>query len=290
MQKKDEARQTVRVLRAQGLSYRDILARVPVSKSSISLWCRRVELTPAQRLALAERRAVASRNGLAKIAALRANGVLRRRSSGLRIPVDERELEQIRKLYEEDQLGFREVAIRLGVKPWRVYGLMRRHGIPRRRGTEQNHATYKHKPKFYPKQTLTPDDEQLRIAGTMLYLAEGAKRSKVVDFTNSDPRLITVFLAFLRRVCGISELRLRAHLYAYADQDVECLHGFWSERTGIPRSQFIKPYVRQLTPNVSHRKMSVGLLHVRYSDIRLFQLIQRWGEEICESLGRYLSG
>ncbi len=124
----------------------------------------------------------------------------------------------------------------------------------------------------------------------MLYMAEGTKRGGVVDFTNSDSRLIAVFLAFLRRICGISESRLRAHLYAYADQDLEQLHRFWSEHTGIPRGQFIKPYVRSLTPNVSHRKMALGLLHVRYSDTRLLELIHQWSEEICGSLGRYLSG
>ena len=178
----------------------------------------------------------------------------------------------------------------MGTRPWRVYELMRRHGIPRRRGAEQNYATYKNKPQFSPRLTLTAEEERLRVAGTMLYMAEGAKRGTIVDFTNSDPRLIQVFLDFLRRICGISEARLRAHVYAHANQDVEDLQRFWSEQTRIPRSQFIKPYVRPITPNVSGRKMLFGLLHVRYSDNRLLQLITRWGDELCESLGRYLSG
>ena len=289
MRAKRDAHQAVRDLRAQGLSYREILQQVPVSKSSISLWCRTVELDGAKQQALRQRHLDAAQNGLAKIARLREAGQLTRRPSPSS-SANAGELEEIRRLYLDERLGFGEVAARMGVRRWRVYRLMRLHGIPRRRGSEQNYATYKHKPQFSPKQRLTEEEERLRVAGTMLYLAEGAKQRGVVDFTNSDPRLIAVFLAFLRRICGISEVRLRAALYAYPDQDIQHLHRFWSEHTGIPLSQFNKPYVRPLTPNVSRRKMSVGLLHIRYSDRRLLELILRWGKDICESLGRYLSG
>lgn len=43
-------------LRAKGLSYKEILRQVPVAKSSISLWCRDVPLTTAQRKRLWEKR------------------------------------------------------------------------------------------------------------------------------------------------------------------------------------------------------------------------------------------
>ena len=289
MRAKRDERARVQGLRDQGLSYRDILQQVPVSKSSVSLWCRAIELDDAKRQVLRQRHLDAAKNGLMKIAQLREAGQLVRRPP-LQAVVDAKELAEIKHLYQDEQLSFREVAVRMGVSPWHVYRLMRQCGISRRHGSEQNYATYKDKPQFSPKQTFTVEEERLRVAGTMLYLAEGAKRRGVVDFTNSDPRLIRMFLAFLRRICGVSEARLRAALYAYADQDIQHLHRFWSEYTGIPLNQFIKPFVRPLTPNVSRRKMSVGLLHVRYSDRRLLQLILRWGEEICESLGRYLSG
>lgn len=279
----------MRELRQQGLSYNEILQQICVSKSSVSLWCRNVDLNEVKQRALQQRKLDAGKRGLSKIELLRQTGQLVRK---LPTPplIDVKELEEIQRLYRDEQLNFHEVAARMGVGPWRVYRLMRQNGIPRRRGSEQNYVTYKNKPQFSPRQTLTVDDERLRVAGTMLYLAEGAKRQGVVDFTNSDPRLIMVFLTFLRRICGVSEVRLRAALFAYADQDVQRLHRFWSECTGIPLSQFIKPYVRPLTPNVSRRKMSVGLLHVRYCDRRLLELILRWGEELCESTGRYLSG
>ncbi len=133
------------------------------------------------------------------------------------------DIEIIRVLYEEERLGFRELAQRLGLSPWRVYHLMQESNIPRRRGSEQNYATYKTKPQFAIKRDLTPAEEQLRVAGAMLYWAEGAKTTKTVDLANSDPDLIRVFLAFLRTVCGVAESRLRVLLYAYDNQDIETL-------------------------------------------------------------------
>lgn len=43
-------------LRSQGLSYKEIAREVPVAKSTISLWCRNVPLTNAQRKRLWEKR------------------------------------------------------------------------------------------------------------------------------------------------------------------------------------------------------------------------------------------
>ncbi|PIQ84136.1 MAG: hypothetical protein COV75_03770 [Candidatus Omnitrophica bacterium CG11_big_fil_rev_8_21_14_0_20_63_9] len=190
--------------------------------------------------------------------------------------------EAIRSLYEGQRLGFRQVAERLGVPPWRVYRLMREYKIPRRRGSEQNYATYQDKPQFMPRQELTIEQEQLRVAGVMLYRAEGVQSGGTVDFANCDPQLIAVFAAFLREICGVAEQRLRVLLYAYADQDVEDLKMFWSKLTGIPTTQFIKPYVRALTPNTSRRKMLHGLVHIRYNDKRLLQLILDWSTQFSK--------
>ena len=168
----------------------------------------------------------------------------------------------VQALYEHEQLGFREVAIRLGVSPWQVYRFMKQHNIPRRRGSEQNYATYKTKPQFVLKTPLTAQEEQLKIAGAMLYWAEGAKTGKTVDLANSDPELIRLFVTFLRTVCGVADSRLRALVYTHSDQDVEQQQAFWSTITGIPRGQFIKPSVQACRPQTKHRIMTHGLVHV----------------------------
>lgn len=284
MRAKQEAQQQIQELRKQGLSYREIMQRVPVSKSSVSLWCRTVPLNQAQQQALQQRKREAAQRGLATINRLRESGqLIRRRPSRYNVNgngfYDPQEVEQVRNLYYKEQLSVREVAARLGVSFWHVYQLMQQHDISRRRGSEQNYATYKTKPQFVPVTSLSVIEEQLRAVGAMLYRAEGAKTGHVVDFTNSDPLLVKVFLAFLRRICGVAESRLRVLLYCYADQDVAKLMQFWSEMTGIPTEQFTKPFVRSLTPNLSRRKMAWGLVHIRYSDMRLLQLIDKWSED-----------
>jgi len=192
------------------------------------------------------------------------------------------DLDEIRTRYRQERLGVREIAVRLGVSPWRVYRLMRQSNLPRRHGAEQNDATYKHKPQFVVKSCLSPAEEQLRIAGAMLYWAEGTKTGKTVNVANSDPKLIALFVTFLRKICGVAEERWQVLLYAYVDQEIERLKACWSQLTGIPLQQFTKPYIRAITPNVTGRKMAQGLVHIRYSDSRLLQVILQWTEECSQ--------
>lgn len=49
-------KEKARVLRSKGLSYNEILKKIPASKSSISLWCRDVRLTKKQQKQLGEKR------------------------------------------------------------------------------------------------------------------------------------------------------------------------------------------------------------------------------------------
>ena len=285
MRAKRDLRLKVVELRRRGLSYGQIRQSVSVSKSSVSLWCRGVELDSAMRQQLFQRQLAAAQQGLARIAELRRNGTLKPRRPPRGFSRDDPQaVEAIKALYEREQLSVREVAARLVVGWWRVYRVMRRNGITRRRGSDQNYATYKTKPQFQMKACLTPDEERLRVAGVMLYMAEGAKTTHLVDFTNSDPSLVGVFVKFLREICGVAESRLRVSLYAYANQNMEALNEFWSSITRIPTSQFTKPYVRALTPNVRKREMPRGLAHIRYSDKRLLELLKRWGQEISREL------
>ena len=51
-----EKKEFAQQLRHEGLSYKEILEQVPVSKSTISLWCRDIELTPGQKERLKAKR------------------------------------------------------------------------------------------------------------------------------------------------------------------------------------------------------------------------------------------
>ena len=107
----------------------------------------------------------------------------------------------------------------------------------------------------------------------MLYWAEGNKKNaQGVDFTNSNPKMISLFTKFLRQIYQVKETRLRCLVYCYPSHNPQKLINFWSKITHIPPSQFIKPYIRQDGGKIRD-KMKHGLVHIRYSDKRLLQLI-----------------
>ena len=131
---------------------------------------------------------------------------------------------------------------------------------------------------------MTGKDKELRIAGLMLYRGEGTKYgNNVFDLANSYPEMIKFFLQMLRRIYGILEEKLRVLLYCYADQNVDELKKFWVKVTDINEKQFIKPYIRQDYKESKKGKMSFGLIHVRYHDKKLYNLLRVDTENIVSS-------
>ena len=194
--------------------------------------------------------------------------------------------ERLRRLYWDKKRSVPEIARGLKANPQTLYELMRKEDIPRRSYTESNFLANRHLPQFRLKENLTPELERLRIAGLMLYWAEGAKRSyHTVDLTNSDPRLIQVFLRFLREICGVAESRLRVYLYVYEGQDVDAIRKYWSKLTRIPKKQFLKPYISRLRPDRTRsRVLPNGIVHIRYCDARLLKQLFSWIDEAAEVL------
>ena len=182
--------------------------------------------------------------------------------------------ERLGKWYWERRRSVPEIAKTFRVGPQHLYELMRQRGIPRRSGSEVNYLTYKDKPQFQWKEKLAPEQKRLQTAGLMLYWAEGAKQGDSVDLSNTDPKLILVFLGFLRQICGVAESRLRGYIFIYEGQDAVEIRRYWSKLTRIPEGQFQKPYVSRFRPNRNHQNVfPYGVFHVRYNDKRLHHRI-----------------
>ena len=185
-------------------------------------------------------------------------------------------------MYYRKQYSARKLAEQLGVSVDSVYYFMRRHDLKRRSFSEENKRRFESKkPSFCVKKKLTNKDELLKLSGVMLYWGEGSKVSSDnrVDFTNSDPAMIVLFVNFLKKVCRVDHYRLRCYLYCFSNQDVKSLIGFWSEITGIQKGQFSKPYIKNVSDDTKKNKMPYGLIHIRYSDKKLLQLLLEWIEE-----------
>jgi hypothetical protein len=108
-------------------------------------------------------------------------------------------------------------------------------------------------------------EREFLVAGVALYAGEGSKGDGGIQFANSDPRMIVFFCAWLRHHFRIDESRLRVRLYLHQGLDLAAATAFWSGLTGIPESQFGKPYRAAPDPSIRHAKHVHGCVSVRYS-------------------------
>ena len=113
---------------------------------------------------------------------------------------------------------------------------------------------------------LKIDSSVLKIFMAIMYWCEGGKYdNRMIQFTNSDPLVISSFLKILRQSYSIDEKKLRVciHLHSYHLEDKQLK--FWSKITNIPVNQFIKSFKKEnsgkrIKPNYQ------GCLQIRYHD------------------------
>jgi hypothetical protein len=111
--------------------------------------------------------------------------------------------------------------------------------------------------------SLSPRD--LRIAAVALYAGEGSKTDGAVKFANSDPRMVALFLSWLRDEFEVDEKRLRMNLYLHHGLDLDAAIEFWSAATRIPATQFTKPYRAVADPSIRRAKHPMGCAAVVYA-------------------------
>lgn len=111
------------------------------------------------------------------------------------------------------------------------------------------------------------------IIGLIIWWTEGTKsyRDKRwknswlyhVDVTNTNPDIIRLFLAFLRKDIGIDESRLKLQLQIHEGDNQKLLESYWSNVTHIPKLRFTKTIIR---PKGNKIGKSKGTCKVRYCD------------------------
>lgn len=168
-----------------------------------------------------------------------------------------------------------------------IYKFMVRHNMPRRTAAQTNHIRFYKSPLSYSKKIQLSLPEKLLLnSSLMLYWAEGSKTQFAVDFANSDPIMIKIFLKCLRNIYQVDKHRIKIFLYCHSNQDLEILIEFWSNLLKIPKSQFCKPYIRSDFDPQKSGKMPHGLVHIRYRDRRLHEQIMRDIDKISSKLSR----
>lgn len=186
--------------------------------------------------------------------------------------------QEVADLYKKGCSMF-QIAKKLNISESAVSYWLDKKGIKRRTISEAITTLYInkfHKKEFKLKNKLSQNDEKLKIAGVMLYWGEGAKTRGTIKFANSDPEMIKFFLNFLRKICGISEGRLKVLMHIYPDHNEGELKKFWIGVTKLPESQFYKSYVHSGMVGTYKSKSRYGTLAINYSDTKLLKIILEW--------------
>jgi hypothetical protein len=213
--KRWERREIGQTLRRMGLSYREISAVIPVTKGTLSGWCRDIPLRDERRGEL-----LGKRGGRAQVGAL------------LRARAEERAA-MIRSAARDEA------------------------------------------------RTLLADP--FWVAGVVAYWAEGAKRQNEMLFSNSDVRMVTLFIRWAETYLGASRCAMTIKLHLHTGQDEDERRHFWSAATGIPQMNFRKTYLKP--EGTGHRKNMLynGTASVRIPrSSSLLHRVQGWIDAVAE--------
>ncbi|MEK9173595.1 MAG: helix-turn-helix domain-containing protein [Patescibacteria group bacterium] len=123
----------------------------------------------------------------------------------------------------------------------------------------------------------------LFIAGNMLYWAEGDSKVKnPLRLTNTDPRMIRLYVKFLIRILKIDKNKIRATLILYPDLNKNSCINFWSKEIDLPRSQFYKTqFIEGRHPT---SRLSRGICMIGNNSRQLKEKVLIWIDLLSKSL------
>lgn len=120
--------------------------------------------------------------------------------------------------------------------------------------------------KYFQESNLNQSDKFLLTA--LIYECEGGKSERSsLEFTNSDPVLVGIFLKLLRSIFHLDESKFRVimHLHSYHNEKNE--RKFWSKITNIPEKQFLKTYQKAESGKIKSGYR--GCVQIKYFDVSI---------------------
>jgi hypothetical protein len=110
---------------------------------------------------------------------------------------------------------------------------------------------------------LAQDRGALMLMASALYMGEGSKSEDGFSLGNSDPRIVSTWMALLRRNFDIDESKFACQLAISEGMDEQELKRYWSDVTGIPLNRFMRTSVRR-KPSEKKREGYRGVCIVHY--------------------------
>lgn len=100
-----------------------------------------------------------------------------------------------------------------------------------------------------------PSIPELMLSGCMLYWAEGGKTSHLV-FSNSDPRMIRLFMSFLVTHLSVDRNQVKVQLNFYEDSfGADEIEGFWLGVLGLPKASLYKSQINKKPQAAAGKKV-----------------------------------
>jgi hypothetical protein len=136
-------------------------------------------------------------------------------------------------------------------------------------------------------------NREILIAGAIAYWCEGGKnkpdrRDDRVNFINSDPALIKLFLRFLD-VAGVGRERLIFRVYIHESADLAAAQRLWLDVTQARPDQFRRPVLKRHTPRAVRKNTGDGYHGCLRIDVLrgtdLYRKIEGWAAAVMTGLG-----
>lgn len=119
-----------------------------------------------------------------------------------------------------------------------------------------------------------------------LYWAEGAKHKHVsgLNFVNTDPKLLLLYITLLRKCYKINESKFRIRLHIHYYHKIKKVKKFWSKTLNVPLSQFNKSYIKKRSVTKRFRKNFSGICFVKYLDSNLRRELMELNNQLWQTL------
>jgi len=117
---------------------------------------------------------------------------------------------------------------------------------------------------------------------SMLYWAEGSKYKNFcgLKFVNTDPKLIKLYMALLRKCYNINENKFSIGLQVHYYHSINKVKKFWSDTLNIPQSRFNKVYIKKRSKTKKFRKNFAGICSIYYGESKIRKELLELGSHL----------
>lgn len=120
----------------------------------------------------------------------------------------------------------------------------------------------------------------------MIYWGEGNKLSKYrCGIANTEPRIIKIFIRFLREIGKIDEDKIKVWILLYPDLNDDVCKKYWAETIGLKQNNFSNSVIIQGKSKV--RRLNYGVcnvgFHARYFKEKMLTWLQLVADDLTET-------